>query len=249
MKAFGIVNKGSTDLTVEDLKAKFPAKKATVTQELADLINSASNDPIFNGDEFIKTLADYQTCMIETSSSIKEYVNAIKFCAYLESEDGCLYQAYKKARCNDDFVKERENDPVDSTGYNAIIAASSRYRKNPLVKKILTQADMPLYLMFQGARYKAVALLAREMEDAAYSKDRINAADKLLSHVKPPENMDIELTIGPSAEAISIQDNLSAQLALMAANQKKLLASGMDIREVQKTGVDLNTEPIDVEVE
>ena len=103
--------------------------------------------------------------------------------------------------------------------------------------------------MFQGARYKAVALLAREMEDAAYSKDRINAADKLLGHVRPPENMDIELKIGPNAEAVSIQDELSGQLALLASNQKKLLEAGMDIRDVQKTGVDLNTEPIDVEVE
>ena len=58
-----------------------------------------------------------------------------------------------------------------------------------MVKEILTQCDMPLHLIFGGSRFKAVAVLAHEMENADYAKDRINAADKLLTHVKPPETL------------------------------------------------------------
>lgn len=245
MNTFKIVSKDKTEFTIADMKERFPAKKNTITQNLVDLLNEASSDPMFNGDEFMKTLVDYQSCMIESASSMREYINAIKFCAYLESENNNSYQAYKKARKHDPFVEERKDDPVDSMGYNAIVAAASRYRKNPLVRQILTQSDMPLYLMFQGSRYKAVALLAREMEEAPYSKDRINAADKLLSHVKPPENVQVEMNIGQSQEVIDVQEELNNQLAQIAANQKALMGQGQDIREVQKLGIDI----IDIEVD
>jgi hypothetical protein len=94
--------------------------------------------------------------------------------------------------------------------------------------------------MFQAERYKAVAVLAREMQSAPYSKDRITAAKELLAAVKPPENIQIELGVGPNREARDLQMELNTQLAKIAANQKALLEAGMDIREVQKTGISLN---------
>lgn len=247
MNTFKIVQKEKIQFTMADLKEKFPTKKNTITPELVRLLNDASSDPMFNGDEFMKTLVDYQSCMIECASSMREYINAVKFCAYLESENNNAYEAYKKSRKHDPFVLERKDDVVDSPGYNAIVAAASRYRKNPLVRQILTQSDMPLYLMFQGSRFKAVAVLAREMEEAAYSKDRINAADKLLSHVKPPENINVEMKIGQTQEVIDVQAQLNEQLAQIAANQKALMSKGSDIRDVQNLG--LNFDTIDAEIE
>ena len=144
-QAFGIVKKDMEEMTIERLRELFPQKKKTINQDLVDMFNYAASDKMFNGDEFLKTLVDYQNCMFETNSGMKDFINAVKFCAYLESEDGNLYQAYKKARAQDDFVKEKADDPVDSPGYNAIVSAASRYRKTPLVRKILAQANMPLW--------------------------------------------------------------------------------------------------------
>ena len=107
---------------------------------------------------------------------------------------------------------------------------------------------MPLYLMFQAERYKAVTVLAREMQTAALSKDRIAAAKELLAAVKPPENVQIELGIGPNREARDLQLELNAQLAKLAANQKALLEAGVDLRDVQRTGIRLN-DVQDAEVE
>lgn len=224
MKGLGIVNQPKTEFTVEDIQQRLPAKKNTITQEVVDLINDASSDPMFNGDEFVRSMVDYQSAMIQNSASVKEYVNALKFCAYLEAEGDNLTEAYKKARANDEFVMTRLEAQPGTQDYAALNAAASRYRKNPLVKQILTQSDMPLYLMFQASRYKAVATLAEEMANAPYSKDRINAADKLLTHVKPPENIQIELDVGVK-ENNAIQD-LNAQLAEIAAKQKVHLQSG-----------------------
>jgi hypothetical protein len=136
--------------------------------------------------------------------------------------------------------------PTDSNEYKELTSRASTHHKSPLVRKILTQSDMPLHLMFQGARYRAVAVLAREMTDAEYSKDRIAAADKLLTHVKPPENQKIELDIGMTSEAKSVTASLMDQLAVMAVQQRKLLEAGADIRSVQKLGI--QAEILDVEV-
>lgn len=246
MGKLGIVKPKAVAYTREDLQEKFPAKKLTINQDTVDLINASVNDPEFSSGEFMDALVTYQNVMIEGSYSMKEYVNALRFVAFLESEDG-LTEAYKKARCHDQFVIDRINEEKDSQRYRELTYQASRYRKTPLVRQLLTQTDMPLYLMFQAERYKAVAVLANEMHDAAYSKDRIAAADKLLSHVKPPENMQIEMAIGPSKEAASMQDKLNEQLMKIAANQKRLLDAGMDINEVQK--LSLTADVIDAEVE
>ena len=245
MSRFGVVQ--SVQIDMDELKRKFPQKKSTITEETVRLVNEAISDPSFDGGAFLNHLVDYQSCMIDGGASFAEYVNAMRFCAYLEQTQNNLVQAYSKARIGDEFVAERINLPTDSVGYNELSSQASRYRKSKLVRQILTQSDMPLYLMFQAERYKAVAVLAREMQTASYSRDRITAAKELLAAVKPPENLQIELGIGPNKEAKDLQMELNAQLAALAANQRALLTAGMDIREVQKTGLRLN-DTHDVEV-
>ena len=171
MGAFNIV-RPSTEITVDLLKQKFPAKKQTITEETVALINAALEDPEFDRTMFLNQLADYQSCMIDANASMNEYINAIKFCAYIES-CSTLTEAYKRARSNDEFVLQRWNAEPGTREYADLSSAASRYRKTKLVRQILTQSDMPLYLMFQGERYKAVAVLAKEMQTAQYSKDRI----------------------------------------------------------------------------
>lgn len=246
MGKFGIVKKPKSVISVEELKTRFPGKKNTITDETVELINEAMEDPSFSGEDFINTLVDYQNVMMGCSASMKDYINAIKFCAYLESEEFSITDAYKLARARDPFVIERANLPTDSVGYRELTSRASRYNKTPLVRQILTQSDMPLYLMFQGARYKAVQVLANEMVNAQYSKDRITAAEKLLTHVKPPENQKLELSVGMNAEAKSVQEQLFNQLAVMSIQQKKLLEAGADIRSVQKLG--LSADVLEAEV-
>jgi hypothetical protein len=205
------------------VKKLFPSKKNSITQDMVDYLNMANNDPEFNGDEFVNTLLDYQGIMNSNGASLTEYMRAIKFCAYLETEE-TLVGAYIKARCDEDFVKSRMGAKPGSMEYNALSSAASRYRKTALVVKILTQSDMPLYLMFQGYRYKAVSVLAKEMVDAQYSRDRIAAAKALLESVKPPENVKIELDVGVKEN--SAVQSLNDQLAQFASSSLIHLQAG-----------------------
>lgn len=235
MAGLGIVKKDKTTVDVELLKQRFPNKAKTITEETVALINSANDDPNFSGDEFLQSMYDYENVMYKNKASMREYITALKFCAYLESEGDNYTEAYKRARANDAFVIARKNVDTSSDEYKELTYAASRYRKTPIVKDILTQADMPLYLMFQGARYKAVKTLADEMIGAAYSKDRINAADKLLTHVKPPENMKVELDVGVQTD--NIIDRYESMINDLVTTQKAQIASGGNLKEITNVSI------------
>jgi hypothetical protein len=211
-------------LTIEDIQRTVPSRKGTVTQEAVDLINASMNEPEFQGEPLLQSLGTYESVMVKNKVGITDFVNALRFCAYLLSQDDNYTEAYKKTFYNREFVKNRMNVEPGSKEYRELTSAASRYRNSKVVVDILTIADVPLYLMFQGARWKAVGVLANEMETAAYSRDRINAADKLLQHVKPPENIQIEMDIGVKEN--SAVQQLNDQLAELAKSQKTHLESG-----------------------
>ena len=237
-------------VTADDLKRLFPKKKNSIIDKAVELINATINDPEFNGQDLVNTMATYENVMHKNSADMEEYINAVKFCAYLESNGDSVIDAYKRTFIHRDFVKSRMDAPYDSPEYKALNVAASRYRKNQLVIDILTMADVPLYLLFQGQRYTAVKVLADEMVNAPLAKDRIAAADKLLTHVKPPETSTMALNIGISAESLDIQTSLNDQLAKLAVQQQALLTQGHDIRDVQKLGINLREkEIIDAEVD
>ncbi|RUT50981.1 hypothetical protein [Campylobacter fetus] len=205
-------------------------KKLVVTNEALDLINMSVTNPEFDGFKFIDTIITYQSALQNDRVSLEDYINAIRFCSFLETTNGNATEAYIKAFMYREFVKDRYLEDRNSEAYKQLTSAATRYRKNPLVINILTQAEVPLYLMFQGYRYKAVGVLVKEMNEARLSKDRITAADKLLTHLKPPENIKVELDIGIKQD--NIVDQYEDMLSNMVKKQKELLTNGVSIEEV-----------------
>ncbi len=235
------------EVTHEQLKSWFnrlskdKRKKLSSDDKVLELINASINDPAFDGFKFIDTLITYQTALEGTRASLKDYVNAIRFCGFLEANEGNTIDAYVKAFSHREFVRQRVGCDTSSTEYKDLCAAATRYKKTPLVVNILSQAEVPLYLMFQGYRYKAVARLAKEMEEAPLPRDRINAADKLLLHVKPPEGLKVEVDVSTAKE--DVIDMYTDVMNKLVAQKKQLIMKGADIEEVT------NISPVrDVEV-
>jgi hypothetical protein len=231
--------------TAEELQKLLPTKKALITDEIADIINKSQSEPEFQGESLLQSAITYENVLRGARVGIKEYLNAIRFCAYLVSMDDNYTEAFKKTFWERSFVQERLGLSTDDPRYNELTSAASRYRKSKLVTDILTVSAVPFHLMFAGMRYKAVGVLAELMMTAKYDRDKINAAKELLVATKN-EDTKVALELGPSQQAVTMQQQLNAQLAELAMNQKKLLEAGLDLREVQKTGIRLNT--IDVEV-
>lgn len=212
-------------VTIEDIQNALPSKKKYVTEEAVELVNRSLNEPEFQGEGLLKTAITYESVLQRNKASIVEYLNAIRFCAYLMTNDENFTEAYKKVFWDREFVQSRLNEPTESGKYKELTSAASRYRKSKLVVDILTLSQVPLDLMFMGDRYKAIGVLAQEMYTATHSKDRINAAKELLAATKGPENMKIELDVGVK-ESSAVQQ-LNEQLATIAAKQKSMLESGV----------------------
>lgn len=233
-------------VTLDELKEALPNRKNTITQEAVDIINESRNDPEFQGEELLRTAITYESVLKRNKASIPEYLNAIRFCAYLSSEESTFTEAYSKVFSHREFVKQRKNAPTDSTKYMELTSAASRYRKSKLVVDILTVSELPLHLMFAGYRFKAVGILADIMETARLDRDKINAAKELLAATKGPENIKMELDIGVK-ESSAVQQ-MNDQLAIMAKRQSDMLEAGIsDLKEFGSMKVVDNEDIIDAE--
>lgn len=226
-------------ITKEDLQKALPSRKNAITDEIAEIINRSIHEPEFQGVPLLDTAITYEKVMTQNRASIKEYLRALKFCAYLVSMDDNFTEAYKRAFSDRDFVKERLNVSTNSTKYNELTSAASRYRKSKLVVDILTMSQVPLDLMFTGARYKAVGVLAELMVTAKLDRDKINAAKELLAATKGPEEVKMELDVGE--RTANLQQQLSAQLMESVALQKKMLEAGVGFEEATKLNIKLKS--------
>ena len=217
-------------ITVDDVKNALPHKRGTVTQEAVDIINQSMVEPEFQGESLLKTAGLYENVLKGAKASIPEFLNAIRFCAYISTNDSNYTEAYKRVFSDRGFVKARLNEPTDSPKYVELTSAASRYRRSKLVVDLLTVSQVPLDLIFSGQRYKAIGVLAQIMENGRYDRDKINAAKELLAATKGADNVKIELDIGVKENTAVRQ--LQEQLAGIAAKQKTYLEHGIsDLKE------------------
>lgn len=210
-------------VTTELLRKSIPSRKGVITDDIADLINKYAVEPEFQGESLLQSMVTYESVMVKHRVGIKDYLNAIRFCAYLISQDDNYTEAYKRTFIDKDFVQVRISASTNSTAYNELTSAASRYRRSKLVTEILTISQVPLDLLFTGARYKAIGVLADLMQNSKLDRDKINAADKLLQHTAS-NDIKIELDVGMKEN--SAVQQLNEQLAAMAAHQKNLLTGG-----------------------
>ena len=211
------------EVTLFDLQCAMPSKKNTVTQEIADIINKVQQEPEFQGETLLQTMVTYQNVLQTAKVGIKEYISAIRFCAYLIGMDDNYTEAYKRTFYERKFVQDRMQLATDDPRYGELTSAASRYRRSKLVVDILTLSQIPMEIMFAGMRYKAVGVLANVMMTAKYDRDKIAAASQLLLATKS-DNIKVDLDINVK-ENTAVTD-LRAQLAQMAATQVAYLESG-----------------------
>ena len=211
------------EVTLFDLQCAMPAKKNLVTQEIVDIINKVQEEPEFQGESLVQTMVTYQSVLQKAKVGIKEYISAIRFCAYLISMDDNYTEAYKRTFYDTDFVKVRMNVGTSDPRYAELTSAASRYRRSKLVVDILTLSQVPLDMLFAGYRYKAMAVLAETMTTARLDRDRIQAARSVLEMTKS-DVIKVDLDVG--VKESSAVASLRTQLAEMAAQQIALLDTG-----------------------
>ncbi|WP_243430882.1 hypothetical protein, partial [Pseudomonas sp. 51_B] len=106
------------------------------------------------------------------------------------------------------------------------------------------QTLVPFWVLNQDMYQKALNVQAELMMSASSEKVRTDAANSLLTHLKPPEIKKVELDIGTKEDS-SISQLRQATIEL-ARQQKMLLESGMaNAQEIAHSHVN-KKEAIDV---
>lgn len=177
-------------LTEEQLKEALPDKlKKSVSKDLIAQINDTLSDPDFY-EHYRDNLIGYAHVVRDGKFRMDQYLNAVKYVSY-KLMGHTNKDAY--AKTFPDKMTRFANDLVDPKDIASYITA---YNKSKLVNLIFEQTLIPTYVLNQDLYQKALNVQAELMTTASSELVRTQAANSLLTQLKPPETKKVELNIG-----------------------------------------------------
>ena len=206
-------------LSIDILRKSLPDKyKATVSQELLDTINDTLDDPdLFETyrDNFIS----YTSVLNDGRFKVTDYLNAVKYCTQklMGKTNADAYMVTFPDR-----YQSMLNRGLSSKDMSSIISV---YNKSKLVNNILEQSLIPSWVINQDLYQKAINIQADLMMTASSEKVRSDAANSLLTHLKPPETKKVELDIG--LKQGNEIDQLRDVLAQLTSQQRRMIQTGV----------------------
>lgn len=234
------------NLTVEKIKQFLPrGSSATVTEEIVEMLNNAERDSGVDQALFEEQMLSYMH-MIENGVGIEKLANAIKFCNLRMLPKMGNAKAYK-------IVFPDKAKEIEERGQSCDSFASM-YNSSKLVTQISKLLMVPVYIT-NAPVHMAMHKKLFDLSNGIGAKEgdyvsptvQMNAAVALMDATKMPDDNSIELKIGMSDEAKSVQVGLTEQLARMADVQVQRLKNGESISSVQKIGVSVEAIEADID--
>jgi len=214
-----------SDLTVDQFKSALPAGiRKSVDQPMVDKMNKLLNDPDMH-EVYREGLLSYTKVMQEGKFKLSSYIDAVKYVSHrlMGKTMKDAYGATFPDKMQDWAV--RGVDPKDQSSY------ISAYNKTKLVNLIMEQAIVPTHILNQDLFQKALNKQASLMANAKSEMVQMQAANSILTHLKPPENQKLELEV--SHKEHSAIDDLRRATQELVATQKRQVQSGtMNAQEI-----------------
>ena len=227
-------------LSREALIRVLPKKvKNAVTPELVDAINAVKGADHYR-EAFKDNLVNYTSVLEEGKFKILDYVNAVKYCSSkLLGASNIVSYARAFPERYDRLINEGMAD-------DDIAHYVSAYNRNKLVNLIMAQTLVPMHVLNADMYQKALNTQAQLMIGAKSEKVRSDAANSLLTHLKAPEAIKMQLDIGVSEDS-SI--DLLRQSTLELVKQQRLMieSTAMTPKEVAHSTLVLDVPAEDVE--
>jgi len=217
-------------LTIDQFKQALPANlKKSVNQELIDQINTKLNNPDMY-ETYRDNLLGYVHVMKEGKFKVSSYIDAVK------------YVSFKlMGKTNIDAFSVTFPDKIAKWQANGVASKDiasyvTAYNKSKLVNLIYEQTLTPFWVLNQDIYQRAINTQCELMEHAQSELVRTQAANSLLTQLKPPETRKVELDIGMKAD--SSIDALRAATQALAEQQREMIQNGgMNAQEVAHSGI------------
>lgn len=216
----------TTVMTIDTFKASLPKDaNITVNQELVDDFNNLMTDEV-ERDAFRDNLVSYSSVLANGKYKAQTYVDAVKFVTFkLLGSNNTM--AYAKA-----FPLRYQRLLDDGAPMKTISTYASAFNKGALCQAIQLQTITPTWVLNNDKFQQAINVQAGIMNDLDVSpKVRSDAANSILTHLKPPEAQKVEIEVGTS-NGSKIDALREATLELVRQNEQQLAdgtATALDI--------------------
>lgn len=212
-------------LTVDEFKNALPAKmRKSINPVVIQEINTKLADPDMY-EHYRENLLGYAHVMQDGKFKVDSYVNAVKYISQklMGKTNAQAFELVFPTKVKDWVARNLEQKDMASyiTAYN----------KSKLVTLLYEQTMTPFWIMNQDLYQKAINTQAVLMTDAKSEKVRSDAANSLLTHLKPPETQKVELDIGVK-ENSAIQMLRETTQALVARQREMIVSGTMDAQEI-----------------
>jgi len=216
-------------ITLDSLKASLPRnRRGTVTQETVNNINGITSE---EGEEFSEAYRDnfisYTKVLASGEYKLSDYISAVKFVSFKLMEESNI-DAYMKTfpeRYGRLLSKYREFGTLEEIRDKKISAYATMYNKNKLVYHISDQSTIPNHVLNAPMYQQALNVQAHLMVNSRSDMVKMQAANSILTHLKPPETIKMELDIGlKENDAIADLRKVTQELA---AQQRLAISSGI----------------------
>lgn len=207
------------DLTLEQFRDVLPKQvRGAVSDELIDSVNLAIANSELR-ENFRDNLLSYTSVMKDGKFKIESYINAVKYVS-LKLLGSSNVDAYLKT-----FPDKHQWFITQNTSSKDISAYVAAYNKTKLVNLIFAQTLVPFHVLNADLYQKALNVQVALMTDEDVSpKVRSDAANSVLTHLKPPEDTKIELSVKDDNSMLA---GLRQTMLELAAMQHKNIELGI----------------------
>lgn len=215
----------ASQLTKEQFQKALPKQmKKTVTDALITSINNTLSDPALHA-EYRNNLVSYTSVMQDGKFKISSYIDAVRYVGFKLLGQSNMDAYIKTFPKRYQYFISKNTEPKDIASYVC------SYNKNKLVNLIFEQTLIPTHILNADLYQKAINTQAELMATANSEKVRTDAANSLLTHLRPPEVKKVELDINIRED--SLVEDLRQTTLLLAAQQKEMVLSGlMNVKQV-----------------
>jgi hypothetical protein len=210
--------------------------KPTVSVAVVAEINKAITSNPEIRDLYRDNLLGFTDVMREGKYKMQSYIDAVRYVSYkLMGNNNTI--AYTKT------FPDRYQRLVNQGALPKDISAyACTYNKNKLVNLVFAQTLVPTHVLNADLHQEAINCQADMMRHAVSEKVRVEAANSLLIHLKPPtDGMKLDI-IGETSDDLDQLKKLTRELALI---QKKSLEDRIvDARTVAESSIIKEINPL-----
>lgn len=219
-------------LTIDEFKEALPAKlrKNVNTQTLANVNQILSEPEMY--ETYRNNFIDFSHILVNSRNSVEEYVNAIKYCSYK------IAGFNNKESYIRTFSVRYQAHMANGISEKDLASYISAYHKTKLVTSILEHAYIPMWLLNQDAVQLAINTQIGVMKDPdASDKNKIDAANSILNHLKPPEKSKIQLDIGVKQDVSMIADLRNVVSDLVAVQKESIVSGTRTVKAIAESKI------------